>query len=255
VFVEINVGQDRTGVPPTSLDQIIRMAETISSHPNLTYRGIHCYQGLLQHTRSTAARTSQISSSVAHARTVRDALTAGGFPPQIVTGAGTGSFYEEAGHHVHTEVQPGSYVLYDTDYRDNEQDGNAPSFDHALFIHSAIVSTAVDEKQVVVDAGSKAVDLVSGVPSFTDQSVNNGLNGMKDGRVEYTSGGDEHGILTLSGDLSQTMIEGSDHGTVRMLPRHVDPQCNLHDRYLVVEDVEEGIVTEVWNVQGRGPGY
>jgi D-serine deaminase-like pyridoxal phosphate-dependent protein len=133
---------------------------------------------------------------------LRDALAEAGLPPPVVTGAGTASYHEEARLGVHNEVQPGSFMLMDTDYGDNRKraDDEAPDFQHALWIHSSVMSTAMDERKVIIDAGSKAVDLVSGVPSFTDQADNWGMNGVrKDESVEFSSGGDEHGILTLKG--------------------------------------------------------
>ena len=192
---------------------------------------------------------------------MRDELERAGLPPPIVTGAGTGSFLEEAALGVHTEVQPGSYVLMDTDYGDNEADEGAreeDKFENALWIHSSLASPAGGSGRVVIDAGSKAVDLVSGVPSLSDQSRHFGMNGFRAAGAAYSSGGDEHGVLTLGsleGDVTKAELLAADRCTVRLIPRHVDPQVNLHDSFLVVEEEGSGTVTDVWNVQGRSPGF
>jgi 3-hydroxy-D-aspartate aldolase len=258
VFLDINCGQNRTGLSASSaecLEAITRIAGAVESDGNLLYRGIHSYQGLLQHTRGLKQRENEIKAAASITGSVKDALDAKGLTPGIVTGGGTGSFFSEGTNLSHTELQPGSFLFMDTDYGDNEPDERCPVFEHALWIHTCVISSqrmAADGSRVnkaVVDAGSKAVDLVSGVPSFTDQAEEEGMNGRRDGRVVYSSGGDNHGILMFEEDSGVALDRGD---FVRLLPRHIDPNVNLHDK-LLVWDGEK--ITQVWNVQGRGAGH
>ena len=85
----------------------------------------------------------------------------------------------------------------------------------------------------VVDAGSKAVDLVAGPPHV-------------EGNRPYRSGGDEHGILDLEEGDSLTV-----GAKLRLYPSHCDPCVNLHDHWVLHRD---GVVVEVLAVDARGSG-
>ena len=94
---------------------------------------------------------------------------------------------------------------------------------------SAVVSRPTADL-AVVDAGSKAVDLVSGAPTLAVGS--------------FRSGGDEHGIIDGPGDLAC-----GDH--VELFPSHCDPCVNLHDYWVCHRG---GVVEAVVPVDARGPG-
>ncbi len=55
------------------------------------------------------------------------------------------------------------------------------------------LSVAVAQGKRVVDAGAKAVDFVSGMPTAT--SVTDAGEAERLGRLAFKSGGDEHGML------------------------------------------------------------
>ena len=127
------------------------------------------------------------------------------------------------------------------------------------------MSTAVQstrEKQVVVDVGTKGVDLTSGAPHMTLQSVKHGFNGSRLPSVTYTCGGDEHGVLTaVNAEASEILGKLQVGDTVRLIPRHIDPTVNMYQWFVVVDDEvsfgsESGpVVSSVWGIHGRSPGY
>jgi D-serine deaminase-like pyridoxal phosphate-dependent protein len=254
VFVEVNVGQNRGGITPTTsnLPNILELVKEAGS----SYRGLHCYHGLLQHVNNSSDRVSQVmSTSVKSAREVKTYLTSNGVDPGIITGGGTGTYFIEGSANVHTEVQPGSFLLGDTEYGDVEMAEGAPTFEHACWINTGVCSVASTSSCVVVDAGSKAVDLVAGKPSVTNKGVRMGFTGKRDEEVRYSSGGDDHGVLTFE--------EGRDRPgmgeSVRMVPRHIDPNVNLFDWIVVVEEgekgeMEDGCIKGTWRITGRGVG-
>ena len=194
-------------------------------------------------------------NSVKCAQVVDEYLSKKGLKSPLITGGGTGTYAIEASMGVHNEVQPGSFLLGDTQYGDVGMNAEEPEFEHAMWIHSAVASTVSTGGRVVIDAGSKAVDLVSGPPSLTDQGKGMGMNGDRDEGVGFTSGGDEHGILTFEGERVTPGLGE----TVRMLPRHIDPNCNLFDWFVAVEEgeggnIEEGRIKGAWRITGRGVG-
>ena len=65
------------------------------------------------------------------ARETADLLRAAGLPCKTIAGAGTGTYENELGSGVYTELQCGSYAFMDADYGRNE---TATPFANALFI-------------------------------------------------------------------------------------------------------------------------
>jgi D-serine deaminase-like pyridoxal phosphate-dependent protein len=63
--------------------------------------------------------------------------------------------------------------------------------------------------------------------------------------VEYSLGGDEHGILTLK-DSSREFRLGD---RVELLVPHCDPNVNLYERVYCVRGDE---VVEAWRIDARG---
>jgi D-serine deaminase-like pyridoxal phosphate-dependent protein len=162
---------------------------------------------------------------------VRTALRAAHLPCEIVTGGGTGTFIYEAASGIYNEVQPGSFVLMDVDYARNEQDPNAPRFEHALMLVASVMSLSGD--RITLDAGLKSFSTDSGppLPAFAGWQV----RGVSD----------EHTVLHRVGD-SPNIVLGD---KALLIPGHCDPTVNLHDWIVAVR---KGKVEDVWPVDARG---
>ena len=230
VFVEIDVGQGRCGVAPTAAGAL---AHQVVAH-GLRLAGLQAYHGRAQHLREAAQREAAVRHAVTLARTAQATITAAGIHCPLVTGAGTGSFVFEAASGVYGELQAGSYLFMDRDYADNQPSPHAPTFEHALFVKSQVMSLGVSH--AVVDAGHKAHAIDSGLPRVWGRDL------------LFTNGGDEHGILQRRGDTLPALGD-----TVWLVPGHCDPTVNLHDHYVVVRGgLEHGTVEAVWPIDARG---
>lgn len=260
VLIEVNGGQNRCGVNVhDGSSACVSIAKEICASQALRFKGIHCYGGSLQHVRSVAERRQLVMDGpVARAKIARDALAEVGISCDIITGAGTGTYPFEVEGGVHNELQPGSYAMMDVDYRANEDGKDV--FEPALFVHTTVVSKAVDASgRAVVDAGMKALSLDSGPPQlFTagagDSVGSNGIGlaNLSCRDVRYECGGDEHGILV--GGVSQLQVGDM----VRLIPGHVDPTVNMHKFFVVVAEPAEGAepeVVDIWEIGGSGPGF
>jgi len=234
VFVEVDVGQGRCGVPPGAAGALARQ---VVSHADagLRFAGLQAYHGRAQHLRAAAEREAAIRHATTAARSAQVAITATGIACPLVTGGGTGSFVFEAGSGLWGELQCGSYVFMDRDYAANEAaPAPAPRFEHALFVKSQVMSRGASH--AVVDAGHKSHAIDSGLPAVW------GLD------CEFVNGGDEHGILRPRRDPLPEL-----GATVWLVPGHCDPTVNLHDCYVVVRGgLQQGRVEAVWPVDARG---
>ncbi len=238
VFVEIDVGQGRCGVPPGAA--AVALAREIRKHPALRFAGLQAYHGRAQHLRSPQERREAIGIVVQDVLSTRRLLEVDGIPVGLVTGAGTGSFVLEAASGAYGELQAGSFLFMDNDYAKNEHDPAQPQFEHALFVKSQVMSVGPDH--VVCDAGHKSHAIDSGLPAVHNFGA--------DSQLEYFNGGDEHGILRTMEPGGQLPPLG---GTVWLVPGHCDPTVNLHDVMVgVAGGLRTGKVERIIRVDARG---
>ena len=114
-------------------------------------------------------------------------------------------------------------------------------------IQTVISSDEASGKRVV-DAGTKAVDLLCGPPALAllEGATAAGVTAESIAAITFANGGDEHGILR--GVPQGVLPVGS---TLLLVPSHCDPCVNLHDCML---GVRAGVVEAVYPIDARGPG-
>ena len=238
VFIEINVGHNRCGVEPGL--PAVALALEIRKHPALNFAGLQAYHGKAQHMRSASERQGAILSAIKAVRHTRELIEEEGIKVGLVTGAGTGTAPLEAASQLYGELQAGSYLFMDADYAANEPAIGQPRFKHALFVKTQVIS--VHTHHVVCDAGHKSHAIDSGLPkvhAFSSRS-----------ELEYSNGGDEHGILKPAAGSTRLPGLGS---MLWLIPGHCDPTVNLHNVMIGVRGgLLKGVVERIINVDARG---
>ncbi len=229
VLVEIDVGMSRCGVAPGP--DAVALAERIAASPHLRFGGLQAYHGSAQHFRSVAERATAIGAAVDSTRRTIEQLRQRGLSCDIVGGAGTGTFENEAASGVYTEVQAGSYCFMDADYARNHG-GASAGFRHALFVLATVMSAA-RPGLAVVDAGHKALPTDSGMPLVWEREG-----------VAYAGASDEHGKLQWDAGAGPALGE-----KLRLVPGHCDPTVDRFDWYV---GVRAGRVECLWPVAARG---
>ncbi|GKS84870.1 DSD1 family PLP-dependent enzyme [Acidovorax sp. SUPP1855] len=238
VFVEIDVGQRRCGVPPG--EPAVALALAVARHARLRFAGLHAYHGRAQHLRGAQARREAIAAVVEAARNTRDLITAAGLAVPLVTGAGTGTLVHEAASGVYGELQAGSFLFMDADYAGNEREPAQPAFEHALFVKTQVISS--QETHAVCDAGHKSHAIDSGLPIVAMLPPERALR--------YANGGDEHGILYADGNKARLPSLGR---MLWLIPGHCDPTVNLYDFLIGVRGgLAHGVVERIIRVDARG---
>jgi D-serine deaminase-like pyridoxal phosphate-dependent protein len=238
VFVEIDVGQGRCGVAPGR--QAVELVHAIRKHPALRFAGLQAYHGKAQHMRTAQERHDAIGAAVQDVLFTRKLIEADGVPVDLVTGAGTGSMVCEAASGVYGELQAGSFLFMDADYAANERDAAQPQFEHALFIKTQVISSAL--RHAVCDAGHKSHAIDSGLPKVLTLEAT--------GELEYANGGDEHGILRPAGG-NRRVPQIDD--VVWLIPGHCDPTVNLHNEMIgITGGLSEGKVERILRIDARG---
>jgi D-serine deaminase-like pyridoxal phosphate-dependent protein len=238
VFVEIDVGQHRCGVPPGAA--AVPLAHEIRKHPALRFGGLQAYHGKAQHMRGARERREAIAIVMDEVVYTRKLIEAEGMPVDLVTGAGTGTMVCEAASGVFGELQAGSFMFMDADYAANERDPAQPHFEYALFVKSQVISSRED--YAVCDAGHKSHAIDSGLPKV--------LALDPESELDYLNGGDEHGILRPAGASRRVPAIGR---MLWLIPGHCDPTVNLHDFMIgVAGGLRKGTVEAIIRVDARG---
>jgi D-serine deaminase-like pyridoxal phosphate-dependent protein len=226
VLIDLDVGLHRTGVEPESA---LALAERIGGFKHLNLIGVQGYEGHLQHLHSREEREKECRLSMATLVGTAKLLRENGFNIAVVTTGGTGTAEFCAKTPGVTEVQPGSFIFMDSDYRK----AVGTYFSHSLTILSTVISKSESESRVTIDAGLKSLTTDSGFAEPKDMAG-----------VIYTPMGDEHGWL--SWEAGPDIPLGA---RVEMIPSHIDPTVNLHDFYYAHRN---GVIEEIWPVATRG---
>ncbi len=231
VLLDLNVGQNRCGVLPG--EEALNLAHSLRGLSHLHLRGVQGYEGHLQHVHDPEERAQRCRQAMHLLTETAAQLRADGCAIDIVTTGGTGTAEICASCEGVTEVQPGSFVFMDTDYRN----AIGPVYANALTILSTVISRPAPTR-AVVDAGLKSLSTDSGMPEPKD------LPG-----VTYRPGGDEHGILTWQEGALPASGSLNIGGRIELLPSHIDTTVNLHDVYYAHR---EGKLEAIWLVKARG---
>lgn len=238
VFVDIDVGQGRCGVPPG--EAAVALAQSVARHKALRFAGLHAYHGGAQHLRTIGERQQAITQVINAVKHTRDLIVAAGLQVPLITGSGTGTLIHEAASGVYGELQAGSFLFMDADYAQNERDPAQPAFEHALFVKAQVISSS--ENHAVCDAGHKSHAIDSGLPTVRTGDAPTSLR--------FANGGDEHGILHPAQPGGPLPPLGA---TVWLIPGHCDPTVNLHDHMIGVRGgLDRGTVESIICVDARG---
>lgn len=235
VMIDIDPGNRRTGIAPGAPAKAL--AQQIARWPNLALRGIHSYAGPSSHIVGYEARRTHSHHAMAPAIATFAELRQEGLPLEILSGGSTGTYNIDPDLKAMTELQVGSYVFMDVDYRKIGGRGGAvyDDFRPALTVLATVISKSYRES-ATVDAGFKAF--------ATDRKFGPELKDVTG--VEYGFGGDEHGILKLV--APSRAIELGDR--LEFIVPHCDPNVNLYDRLIGLRGDK---VEAIWPV-ARGYG-
>jgi 3-hydroxy-D-aspartate aldolase len=233
VMIDIDPVGRRTGIEPGP--KAVELAKKVDQLPNLKLRGVHGYSGASSHVEGFEARKEHSAKAMGPVIESFREMQRAGLPAEIMSGSSTGTYNIDPCFGM-TEMQVGSYVFMDVDYRRIGGDGGAvyEDFEPALTVLATVISKSHDDR-ATTDAGLKAF--------ATDRKFGPEVIGMEG--ISYRFGGDEHGILEWESPSREIRLGDK----VELLVPHCDPNVNLYDRMFCVRGDE---VQQVWKVTARG---
>ena len=221
VLVECDTGMGRCGVQ--SPEAALALARTIDDAPGLRFGGLMTYPA-----------AGQVDANAAWLLAARQALTATGLPPQIVSNGGTPDLWRAHEVTAATEHRPGTYIYMD---RFQVAKGVGSFADCALTVLATVVSRPT-ENRAIIDAGSK---------SLTSDTL--GMSGF--GLIEAYPGAvitglsEEHGTIDLTHCPSKPAIGEQ----IRIIPNHACVVSNLFDEVTLISGDQ---IVETVPVAARG---
>lgn len=237
LFIDIDPGMHRTGLPQEKMDDIVALARSIRS-AGLRFRGLHYYDGHL-HQASLSERTRQAHAGYDRLLKIVQALESASLHVEEVITAGTPAFpctltypgFRDA-MFVH-RASPGT-VLYG-DATSRQQLPSEYRYQSAVLVVARVVSHPGGDV-ITCDAGHKTLSVDSGVPNCEVLDYPE-LKPMKPS--------EEHLPIAVPTGSPLPPI-GS---FLYLLPRHVCPTVNNFDDALLVT---RGGIESVERVTARG---
>lgn len=228
-LIDVDVGLHRTGVKPG--EAAMKLVRFVGGLKQLKIVGVQGYEGHLQHLHDAREREAQCLESMRILTETAEAFRQAGFCMDVVTTGGTGTAETCASVPGVTELQPGSFIFMDTDYRN----AVGTFYANSLTILSTVISVQ-GPRAVTIDAGLKSL------------STDSGMSECRDSRYKYHEFGDEQGSLKWEdeGGSVPALAVGD---RVEIIPSHIDPTVNLHDVYYAHR---RGVIEEIWSVDSRG---
>ncbi|MDR2918261.1 MAG: D-TA family PLP-dependent enzyme [Tannerella sp.] len=225
VFIDLNVGMNRTGVCPENAVDLVNQIRMCS---NLRLVGIHGYDGHI-HQEDIIERTIAANESYETAHLLHQSIQPlFAYSLTIVMG-GTPTFPIHA-KRPDCECSPGTFVFWDWGYKHMLQD---LPFEYAALVVSRVISI-VDEHHICIDLGYKSVSSESPLPRVYF------LNAPEAKPVAHS---EEHLVLEVP-DSCQYTIGDVFYG----VPKHICPTVALYDKAYVIEN---GEMTTLWKVIAR----
>lgn len=234
VLIDLDTGTRRTGIAPG--EPALALARQIAAAGHLRFDGLQAYSGHVMHVVGREERKKKSLESLASALDTRALLERNGIAVKTLSGGGTGTYDIDCDVAGMTDLQLGSYLFMDVQYRMiGDADGAVfDSFEPSLTVLATAISQPVPQA-ITIDAGFKAfAHEPDARPEFKDRP---GLN--------YLYGGDEHGICLFTGEARPLVLGDK----AELIVSHCDPTVNLYDAYHVVRD---GAVRELWPIAARG---
>ena len=234
VLIDIDTGTRRTGIAPG--EPALALAREIARAKHLRFDGLQAYSGHVMHVVGREERKKKSLESLAGALDTKALLERSGIAVKTLTGGGTGTYDIDCDVPGMTDLQVGSYLFMDVQYRMvGDADGELfDTFEPSLSVLATAISQPVPQL-ITIDAGFKAfAHEPDAKPQFKDRA---GLT--------YFYGGDEHGICAFTSE-ARTLALGE---KAELIVSHCDPTVNLYDVYHVVRD---GMVRELWPIPARG---
>lgn len=225
VFIDLNVGMNRTGIVP---EKALELYRDLCAMKGIIVIGLHAYDGHLhdedlnkrqQKSDEAFTRVFDLSEQIRLISNIRPTIVVGGTPtfPTHLKRAGV-------------ECSPGTFVFWDWNYKRILQE---QSFNCAALVLTRVISI-ISDTMICTDLGHKSVAAENPLPRVYFLNAEN---------AEAVGQSEEHLVLQVQ-DASKYKIGDVLYG----VPYHICPTVALYEKAFVVTGNE---VTDEWRITAR----
>ncbi len=233
VVIEINCGQNRSGVLPG--EESLRLANDIINLKHLKLRGLMTHGGhSYNETTKEGIKKVGLQEGAVLVKTA-DILRQNGFTMEIISVGSTPTAQYCGSVKGITEIRPGTYVFNDL----TQIDHFSCALENCALSVLATVTSNPTLNRVIVDAGKKALTSDPRGRSGTDGG---GYGLIVNKNVTITRLSEEHGVIE-----SNSKFEIGKR--VQIIPNHVCVVVNMFDEMF---GVRKGRIERVFKIEGRG---
>ena len=226
VYIDLNIGMNRTGICPTEAIQLCKLCVGI---PGIKFAGLHAYDGHLRD-RDVQIRTKRCDEAFAGVEKLKSELMANEIPvPNIIAG-GSPTFPIHARRN-DVECSPGTFIYWDKGYLEQcpEQD-----FKSAAVLVTRIISLPSTTK-ICTDLGHKSV--------AAENEITRRVFFLNAQELAAVSQSEEHLVCETEKRHNYKMGD-----VLYGLPYHICPTVALYERVYTVED---GKISGEWRNVAR----
>ena len=235
VFIEIDSGGGRAGLPWPDLPGLLDIARVLHQAPSVELAGVMTHAGHSYHESTPdgiAAVAEQERQAVVGAA---EKLRAAGIPCPIVSAGSTPTAMHSRDFGGLTEMRPGVYVFNDLD---QEFIGSCTSADLALSVLASVIGHYPHRNQLLIDAGALALSKDISAQEFQPKV---GYGTVADAPVKemaVVACSQEHGFVGADEPIPYGNLPiGS---RLRVWPNHACITAAAYDRYYVVDSDLDG---------------
>jgi len=235
VFIEIDSGGGRAGLPYPALPGLLDIARVLHAAPNVELAGVMTHAGHSYHQSTQdgiAAVAEQERQAIVGAA---EKLRAAGIPCPIVSGGSTPTAMHSRDFSGITEMRPGVYVFNDLD---QEFIGSCGAGDLALSVLASVIGHYPHRNQLLIDAGALALSKDISAQEFQPKVGFGTIADAPSKDMAVVECSQEHGFVGSSDPIPYGNLPiGS---RVRVWPNHACITAAAYDRYYVVDSDLDG---------------
>ncbi|PWK27597.1 D-serine deaminase-like pyridoxal phosphate-dependent protein [Arcicella aurantiaca] len=227
VYIDLNVGMNRTGISPeNAFDLILSLQKT----PSLKIEGLHIYDGHI-HDADIEIRKQKCNEYYPKVELLVAKLENEGIQNLNIVAGGTPTYPIHSQRET-IECSPGTFVYWDKGYQNlfQEQD-----FEPSALVISRVISLP-DKDKICLDLGHKSI--------AAENPLERRVFFLNAPNATFIGQSEEHLILGVSENHSYK-IGDIFYG----LPIHICPTCALYERAYIVE--HENLTGEEWKIIAR----
>lgn len=227
VYVDLNVGMNRTGIKPgkEAFDLYMHAQKLKGIIPV----GLHAYDGHIRDTDMTT-RTKQCNDAFENVESLKQELVKEGANDPVIVAGGSPTFPIHS-KRPDVECSPGTFIFWDKGYHDilPEQ-----PFSYAALVITRVISNP-EKDLVCIDLGHKSIASENPLPKR--------VHFLNAPHLEPISHSEEHMVLKVN-----KRNEYKTGDVLYGVPYHICPTCALYDTAVVVKD---HAVVGQWQVDAR----